>query len=533
MKNIRKMIFASLSAASLFGLAACDEPETRFSVCGDGRIRFESSVVPHTRVTGTDFDEGDRIGLYCVRSADDPAQALGGMRYIDNKPLAMTGGTFAGTTPCFWPDKDSGPFDFYAYYPYQARWMSAGKHEVEIGVGADQRLDEEYRQSDFMLAAAPQVPRTKEPVRLNFKHLMCKLDFELLPGEGFDGVDGLLRATLLLLDLARVANVDFTSGRVSSPAICADIKPHGAFCALERKAVGVSAIVVPQRVEAASYFVSVNLGGQKFRFVTDSALVFESGKRYTFMLTINRMATGAEVLVQPRIEEWAEGASLSGDTVVVDPDDDADSVCDYDDNEYPIVRIGTQQWLGTNLRTTHFNDGTPISCIEDQYAWGDTEVTEEPAFCYCEGDPEVASYGLLYNWHAVHTAKLCPAGWRVPSRDDWNAMAEFLGTETVGECVKSTWGWYDVWGDTKPEYQGTNSSGFNAKPTGYRKWNKYEKAGVMTTWWTADVHPMSSLSAYYARVQGDNKLLTSGSAWGKESGCSVRCIKESGQTPDR
>lgn len=520
MKKIRNTIRISLSAALLWGLCGCSDPEP--AVPAGQPIGFIPSVVSSAQVAGTAFSEGDRIGLFCVESGSDPAAAIAGERYIDNKLFTVTQGELRSATPCFWATDYTGPSDFYAYYPYRSLGIGAGKSVDEIGVSADQRADEEYSQCDWMLARTQNVVRTKDPVRLDFKRLMAKLDFVLVPGEGYNGVEGLLGAGLQVLNVAQVANVDFTTGEVSSPAIFVNVVPHGTFRAEGQTAVGVSAIVVPQTVKAAAQFVVVNIGERKFRFVTDKELTFASGKRYTFTLTVSRTAAGGEVKIQPEIEEWTEGTSSSGDTVIVDPDDDATSVFDIDGNEYGIVTIGTQKWLGANLRTTHFNDGAPISYLEGQDEWAATEDSEEPAYCYCENNPDVASYGLLYNWHAAHTGKLCPEGWRVPSRDDWTALANFLGAD-VGECVKSTSGWYDEWGDSKPEYQGTNSSGFNAQPTGYRKWNKYEKAGVMTTWWTTA--NSGAWSAYYARVQGDNKLLTSGSAWGKESGCSVRCIK--------
>lgn len=524
MKTIRTIIRISLSATLVWVLCGCNDPEPAVTTGGGQPVDFIPSIAASAQVSGAAFDEGAQVGLFCVEAGSDPAAAIAGERYIDNKLFTMTSGQFKSTTPCFWATEYSGPSDFYAYYPYRSLGIGAGRSVTEIGVSADQRADEAFRQCDWMLARAQQVVRSKDPVRLDFKRLMSRLDFVLVPGEGYNAAQGVLGAGLQVLNVARVANVDFTTGEVSSPAIFVNVTPHGAFRIEGGMVVGVSAVIVPQTVKAGAQFVIVNIGERKFRFVTGRELTFVPGKRYTFTLTVSRTAAGGEVKIQPEIGEWVEGTSSSGGTVVVDPDDDATAVFDIDGNEYGIVTIGAQKWLGANLRTTHFNDGSPITYIEDQDAWAATEDSEAAAYCHCENNPDVASYGLLYNWHATHTGKLCPEGWRIPSRDDWDALAAFLGAD-VGESVKSTSGWHDTWGDAKPEYQGTNSSGFNAMPTGYRKWNKYEKAGVMTTWWTTNVSTMSSLSAHYARVQGDNKLLTSGSAWGKESGCSVRCIK--------
>ncbi len=41
-------------------------------------------------------------------------------------------------------------------------------------------------------------------------------------------------------------------------------------------------------------------------------------------------------------------------------------------------------------------------------------------------------YGRLYNWYAVNDGrKLCPNGWKVPTHEDWAALADLLGGESV------------------------------------------------------------------------------------------------------
>jgi uncharacterized protein (TIGR02145 family) len=45
-------------------------------------------------------------------------------------------------------------------------------------------------------------------------------------------------------------------------------------------------------------------------------------------------------------------------------------IYDADGNSYNWVQIGTQYWLGKNLATTKYNDGTPIPNVTDDTAWG-------------------------------------------------------------------------------------------------------------------------------------------------------------------
>lgn len=84
-------------------------------------------------------------------------------------------------------------------------------------------------------------------------------------------------------------------------------------------------------------------------------------------------------------------------------------------NTYPIVKIGTQYWMGSNLRATFFTDGTPIACIgqSDSDGWKNNTTG-----AYLS-DPEtdwVKVAGYFYNGYCVtSTAGIAPEGWEVPT----------------------------------------------------------------------------------------------------------------------
>ena len=275
----RDIVFYATLAVAALAMAGCEKSNDMPQESGPGHpaeIRFAPAIVPLTRATGTAFEEGDAVGIYCVESTDDPAAAIVGERYIDNKQLTMTAGTLTGTTPCFWPTEYTGPSDFYAYFPYNEKGLSGDKQSYEISVALDQSDDEAFRTSDHMLARAQNTARTEKAIPLDFKRLMSLLDFVLLPGTGYDDVDGILAAEVQVMNMAQVANVDFVTGEVSSPAIKANITPHGSFRASDGKAVGVEAIVPPQHVDTRSYLFNVRIGERNFRCTTDKELTFEA-----------------------------------------------------------------------------------------------------------------------------------------------------------------------------------------------------------------------------------------------------------------
>ena len=78
-----------------------------------------------------------------------------------------------------------------------------------------------------------------------------------------------------------------------------------------------------------------------------------------------------------------------------------------------------------NLRTTKYNDGTPIAGNLSNTAW---ENTREGAFAIYENNSQYdLLYGKLYNGYAVATGKLCPKGWRVPADSDWQQLERIVG----------------------------------------------------------------------------------------------------------
>lgn len=95
-------------------------------------------------------------------------------------------------------------------------------------------------------------------------------------------------------------------------------------------------------------------------------------------------------------------------------------VKDIDGNVYKTVKIGTQTWFAENLKTTRLNDGTLIPIIEEDELF---IAQNTPALCWYKNDFNYKTiYGGLYNWYAVNTGKLCPAGWHVPSDAEWMTM---------------------------------------------------------------------------------------------------------------
>ena len=214
------------------------------------------------------------------------------------------------------------------------------------------------------------------------------------------------------------------------------------------------------------------------------------------------------------------------------------TVTDADGNLYHTVKIGKQVWTVENLRTTKFNDGTPIPYVIDNSIWG---TLATPAYCYYDNTTDenhIRKYGALYNWYAVDTKKLAPAGWHVPSALDWDLLKSYLitngynweGTTTENWIAKSLaaktdWVTFTVSGAIGNDLTKNNSSGFSALPGGYRgrASGNFLNFGMGGCWWNATVYDASY--AYYHTLYYSRYDLGSLFAL-KSCGFSVKLLKD-------
>lgn len=200
---------------------------------------------------------------------------------------------------------------------------------------------------------------------------------------------------------------------------------------------------------------------------------------------------------------------------------DPGTVKDADGNVYHTVVIGTQVWMAENLKTTKFNDGTPITNIKEDTAWYNATVA---AYCWYNNDTVFRNiYGGLYNFAAVNTGKLAPVGWRVASKEDLDQLIAYLGGfEKAGGKLKSTGTVEDgtgLW--IAPNIGATNSSGFTALPNGMRNSSGvFFFKGLYGYFWSST---LNDDSGWAFGLRGDSTAVYSGYGLPK-TGIAVRCL---------
>ena len=200
-------------------------------------------------------------------------------------------------------------------------------------------------------------------------------------------------------------------------------------------------------------------------------------------------------------------------------------VSDLDGNVYQTVKIGNQTWMVENLRTTKYNDGTPIPMITDGYQWTTLNSGGYSWFNNYNSTNE-NNYGALYNWYAVNTGKLAPIGWHVPTNADINILTTYLnGYSVAGSKLKEKGNVH--WNSENSD--ATNSSGFTALPGGYRscETGDYHNLGLWGVFWSSS----DTLSNGGRYMMTNTSTAFDYNSDRKKCGFSVRCIKDTVTLP--
>jgi uncharacterized protein (TIGR02145 family) len=152
-------------------------------------------------------------------------------------------------------------------------------------------------------------------------------------------------------------------------------------------------------------------------------------------------------------------------------------------------------------------------------------IGTDNSWCYDNQPANCDKYGRLYMWGTAKAAcQSLGGGWKLPSSDDWDALARYVGgaqykvrgtgewiRANVGKYLKSQTGWSAYGG-----IQNLNTYGFSAMPGGGYGNGSFGEAGTHGFWWTS----IDNYNAIYLTYDGDN-LAYKIYNW---SGASVRCV---------
>lgn len=213
---------------------------------------------------------------------------------------------------------------------------------------------------------------------------------------------------------------------------------------------------------------------------------------------------------------------------------------DGDANNYPVVQIGTQTWMGENLKTSKYRNGDLIGTTTTPTLNISGESTPKYQWAYEGNENNVAGYGRLYTWYAVTDSRnVCPTGWHVPTDAEWIILTDYLVNNGYGYqgsgidiakslAARSGWTASAIAGTAGNDQASNNSSGFTALPGG----NRYSSGpfgglGDYGFWRSSTEYEYGGGGSSYTRVIWYDKNYVERSEIAvKDNGFSVRCLKD-------
>jgi uncharacterized protein (TIGR02145 family) len=197
------------------------------------------------------------------------------------------------------------------------------------------------------------------------------------------------------------------------------------------------------------------------------------------------------------------------------------NVMDADKNGYYTVQIGSQEWITKNLITTHFQNEDPIPNVISDYDW--SALTSAGYCVYNNDNLNLPVFGNLYNFFAASDHRnVCPAGWHVPTMDDWTTLITYLGGAIEADKKIREAGTLDWFYNTGA----TNTTGFTMLGAGNREsdgsfFNKLFSAYV----WSSLPHEENGILSGWNIGMGWNTPLIISNPYSRTYGASIRCLK--------
>ncbi len=211
-----------------------------------------------------------------------------------------------------------------------------------------------------------------------------------------------------------------------------------------------------------------------------------------------------------------------------------DILTDIDGNEYGTVQIGNQCWTSESSISTHYHDGTAIPQASSSADWESLGHTGK-GYCFYENNESTgvvlytysaATNGVIFDTISEATVQgVCPSGWHLPSRAEYNELIDFLGGPSVaGGKLKEigTTNWI------APNEGADNSSGFTAFPSGFRmNTGSFYYLGEWAGFWSSSEDLQYVERAYYMVVNNEDADASIDEFhYLKNNGMAVRCLKD-------
>ena len=287
---------AFLATAALLTFTACNSLDPGRPDSAQP-ITIDAAIGVPTRATTTGdsekFDTGDKVLLYVWTGGASavPAQPL--VNGVEHELQAD--GSWKPASPIYWQDNASAHY-FLGVFP--ARNISDFKAD-SFTLKAD-----DYVASDLLVATELSgLMASNGPVKLNFKHMMARLQVNMNFRNQFSG-------TPTVAVVAKAANgctMDYLAGSVKAGEQGSVALPKLAAPA-EGYALSHGSLMVPQ---TGFRTVTLTIDGTDYVFTNGEDIQLASGKTTILNLTVGR--DKIELASDITIADWTAGSTLNGE----------------------------------------------------------------------------------------------------------------------------------------------------------------------------------------------------------------------------
>ena len=308
-------------AAVALAMAGCSNDENEEMDNWNGEIRLSSGVAVQTRANtqAEQIQNGETVYAW-VDKAATVAES-----YINAWTLTAEGdGSLTGNSQ-FYPTDDS-KLNFYALHGNFASGEfteddtefpeTAVVHSVEADQsGTDMK---NYAKSDLLYAVKKGVTRSSNAVELPFYHMLSKVEVALKSGDGKPDLTGAtvtIEGTKLKAEFTPSKDVAMDDQSARENMITIPVENNAPTAVKIRTVVTTDfttntdyaeAVLLPnQTIAKNASFITVTLadgGVFSYKISDDGGLKLESGKKYTYKITVNRSGLS----VSSKIDDWIQ-----------------------------------------------------------------------------------------------------------------------------------------------------------------------------------------------------------------------------------
>lgn len=246
-------------------------------------IPINISMNVWTRVTDTDYESGDKVGIYVVNYQGSSAGTLQSSgNHVDNMCFTYTD-NWTPESDIYWKDETTKA-DFYCYYPYGTP-SDITAHPFSVKTDQSQQAD--YKASEFLWGKASGVSPTANAVPIITNRSMSNMLIYVAPGKGFTE-ETLAAATksVRICNVKSSATVDLRTGVATATGSVTEIIPYN-------EGTYYRALLVPQTVADGSNLITITVDGVDYTLA--KGFTFKANTQHKFTVTVNKASSGVDI----------------------------------------------------------------------------------------------------------------------------------------------------------------------------------------------------------------------------------------------